>query len=95
MGLVYPDVFHQVGILASYIPGEWVYTGYQQAERLPLKVFINHGTYDGKAGSPPLRDIMDKSGYTLLYLETLAGHNFYNVRGFLDDMLIYLFGMIR
>ena len=92
IGLAYPDTFHQIAIQSPYISGEWIYDTYQQAERLPLQVFLSHGTYDVGAGSPRLCDILKERGYPLLYIETHEGHSYGNVRGLLDDMLIFFFG---
>jgi predicted esterase len=93
MGLAYADVFHQLAILSPYITAEWIYTGYQEAQRLPLEVFLSHGTYDERAGSPRLRQVLEAKAYPLLYVETHAGHSYGNVRGLLDDLLIYFVGV--
>jgi len=44
-----------------------------------------------RAGSPRLRDILKERGYPLLYIETHEGHSYGNVRGLLDDMLIFFY----
>lgn len=92
MGLAYADVLQQIAILSPYISGEWIFDTYQKADRLPLKIFLSHGTYDERAASIRLRDILEAKGYPLLYIETHEGHSYGNVRGVLDDMLIYFFG---
>jgi enterochelin esterase family protein len=92
MGLVHPDMFHQIAILSPYISGEWIFDTYQEADRYPLKLFLGHGTYDERASSLHLRDILEAKDYPLLYIETHEGHSYGNVRGLLDDMLIYFFG---
>ncbi len=91
MGLAYADVFHQIAIQSPYVSGEWLFDTYQEAARLPLRVFLSHGTYDGGAASLRLRDILEANDYPLLYIETHDGHSYGNVRGTLDDLLIYFF----
>jgi enterochelin esterase family protein len=93
MGLAYGDVFHQIAIQSPYVSGEWIFDTYQEADRLPLRVFLSHGTYDEGAASLRLRDILETRDYPLLYIETHDGHSYGNVRGLLDDMLIYVFGV--
>ncbi|KAF0108238.1 MAG: esterase [Anaerolineaceae bacterium] len=92
MGLAYADVFHQIAILSPYISANWIFDTYQAVERLPLKIFLGHGTYDERAASIHLREILQAKSYSLLYIETHEGHSYGNVRGLLDDMLIYFFG---
>ena len=92
MGLAYADVFHQIAILSPYISGKWILDTYQEMDRLPLMVFLSHGTYDELDASIRLRDILQAKGYTLLYVETHEGHSYGTVRGVLGDMLIYFFG---
>ena len=91
IGLAASDRFHQIAIQSPDISGEWIYDTYEQAEQLPLQVFLSHGTYDVRAGSPRLRDILKERGYPLLYIETHEGHSYGNVRGLLDDMLIFFY----
>jgi enterochelin esterase-like enzyme len=92
MGLKSADVFQQIAILSPYISTEWIFDIYQETSPLPIKIFLGHGTYDNQSASIRLRDILEAKGYPLLYVETHAGHSFGNVRGMLDDMLIYFFG---
>lgn len=92
MGLVYANVFHQIAILSPYISANWIFDTYQEADRFPVKVFLSHGTYDERAASIRLHDVLEAKGYPMLYIETHEGHSYGNVRGFLDDMLIYFFG---
>ena len=61
------------------------------ADRLPLKIFLSHGTYDPGASSLRLRDILEAKDYPLRYVETHEGHSYGSVRGVLDDMLSYFF----
>lgn len=91
MGLAYPDVFHLIAIQSPYISGNWILETYQEGGQLPLKVFLSHGSYDERASSIRLRDILDAKGYPLLYIETHEGHSYGNVRGVLDDLLISFF----
>ena len=91
MGLIYADVFHQIAILSPDISANWIFDTYQEVDQLPIKIFLSHGTYDEGAASIHLRDTLEAKGYQLLYLETHEGHSYGNVRGILDDMLIYFF----
>ena len=93
MGRVYPDVFHLIGIQSPYITREWIYDSYQQSERLPLKVFLSHGSYDVGAGSLRLREILEAKDYRLLFIQIPEGHSYGNVRDTLDDFLVYYFGV--
>lgn len=93
MGLMYPDVFHLIGIQSPYFLGhEWIFEGYGRENQPPVKIFLSHGSYDQGADSLRLRDLLEKEGYALLYVETHDGHSWGNIRGLLDDMLIYFFG---
>jgi len=92
MGLAYGSVFHLVAIQSPYLQNDWTLAGYQEESRLPLKVFLNHGTYDLGASSARLRNILEAKGYPLLYVETHEGHSFGTVRGVLADLLVYFFG---
>ena len=93
IGLLYSDVFHLIGIQAPYFLGhEWIPEQYERAERLPIKVFLSHGVYDAGADSLRLRDLLLKKDYPVLYVETHDGHSWGNIRGVLDQLLIYFFG---
>ena len=93
MGLAYPDVFHGVAIQSPYITRKWILDMYRREERLPLKVFLSHGTYDPGASSRRLRDILRLKKYPLRYVERHEGHSFGLVRGVLEDLLIYFFAL--
>jgi enterochelin esterase family protein len=95
MGLAFSDVFHLVGIQSPYIIRKWILETYREADRLPFRAFISHGTYDGGATSIRLRNILRDKGYPLLYVQTHEGHSFGNVRSLLDDVLVYFFGAHR
>lgn len=92
MGLKYPNMFHMVGSLSPYIRGDWLQTAYQEADPLPLRIFLSHGTYDTGASAPGMRDLLEAGGYPLMYVEINEGHSYGNVRRVLDDLLLYFFG---
>lgn len=92
MGLAYGSVFQLVAIQSPYLQNDSILAGYQEGSRLPLKVFLNHGTYDLGASSARLRNALEANAYPLLYIETHEGHSFGTVRGALDDLLGYFFG---
>ena len=92
LGLGYPEVFHKIAILSPYIWADWIFDKYQEADQLPVKIFLSHGTYDERAASIRLHDILVAKDYPMLYIENHAGHSYGNNRGLLDEMLIYFFG---
>jgi enterochelin esterase family protein len=91
MGLAYPDLFHRHAIQSPYIFQPWILGTYRKADRLPLKIFLSHGSYDPRAASLLLRDILEAKGYPLRYVETHEGHSYGNVRGLLDELLTDFF----
>ena len=94
MGLTHGDIFHKIGIQSPHIlSGEWIFEGYNMLEGSPIKIFINHGTYDKGAASPRLRGILDDRGIPTHYIEKPEGHSYGLVRGVLGDMLVYFFGV--
>lgn len=53
---------------------------YQELDRLLLKIFLSHDTYDEDAASLRLCDIREANGFPLPYIETYEGHFYGNVR---------------
>jgi enterochelin esterase family protein len=90
MGLVHADVFNNLAVLSPYIMGEWIFDNLGQ--RLPLNIFLSHGTYDPGASSLRLHDVLEEKGYPVLYVETHEGHTYAAVRGLMDNLLMYFFG---
>ena len=90
-GLAHPGVFHGLAIQSPYIHQQWILDTYRKSDRLPLVIFLSHGTYDPRATSLRLRDILEAKGYPLRYVETHEGHSYGNVRGVLELMLTYFF----
>ena len=65
---------------------------YQQNETEPLRFFISSGTRnDNLASTRRLRDVLEKKGYEITYIENRgARHNLDNWRALLDDALLAL-----
>jgi enterochelin esterase-like enzyme len=88
------DLFHLIGILSpvvSYDPT--VLDAWQQADRLPLKIFVAVGAIgDVVNDARQLRAVLEAKGYPLQYIEANGGHSYGTWRGVLDDLLIYFFG---
>jgi enterochelin esterase family protein len=94
IGLEYFDTFHLIGMQSPAFPKYWVVEGYEQSERLPLKIFMSVGTIGDVSVEVTrhVRDILEAKGYPILYIETNDGHAWGNYRGLLDELSIYFFG---
>jgi len=88
-----PDLFGMAGIQS---PAFWfkpdIYTLYDQAETLPLKVFMSTGLiHDAEEGARKMKTILDKRNCANEFKTVNQGHSWGNWRDQLDDMLLYLF----
>lgn len=94
VGIEYFDTFHLIGMQSPSFAKYWVVEGYEQSERLPLKIFMSVGTLGDVSieVARHVRDILEAKGYPLLYIETNDGHAWGNYRALLDELLIYFFG---
>ncbi|KER09193.1 MAG: hypothetical protein HY22_13050 [[Candidatus Thermochlorobacteriaceae] bacterium GBChlB] len=84
------------GLIAVQSPALWrtpeLLTMYQNAARLPIKIFLTTGTMrDGENDTRRLRDILQQKAYPMFYREVNEGHSWGNWRALLDDMLLYFF----
>jgi enterochelin esterase-like enzyme len=91
----YPQVWGMAGIQSPYFKAKpRVLAQFAEARRLPVRVFVNQGTYDlDVEGTRHFRDVLKAKGYDYRYIETNDGHSYGNWRGLLDDMLIFFFGL--
>jgi len=102
-GATKSNVFHLIGIHSpAFQAGTSIYNMYQNAEKLPLKIFMSTGTiYDTQSNALQMKSILDSKGYQLMYIEVPEGHSWGNWKALLDEPLIYFFkdeiqtGMIR
>jgi enterochelin esterase-like enzyme len=90
-GLMRHDVF---GLVAIHSPSsnQAIISGYAEAERLPLKIFMSTGLInDTGQQAQQLRDVFNGKGYPLLYKEVNEGHSWGNWRALIDDPLMWFF----
>ena len=96
IGLNYSDWFGNLAVQSPFMMffSPEVVPGYQALEEpLPLKVFMNQGTYDlDMVNTRLLRDVFVEDDYELRYVETNNQHGWSNWPALLDEMLIYFFG---
>ncbi|MBL8265885.1 alpha/beta hydrolase-fold protein [Steroidobacter sp.] len=79
-------------------PQEWVPRQFAQDKKLPLRFYLDVGTWEGDAmlsGNRHLRDVLQAKGYELTYREFTGGHTFLNWRASFPDGLISLMGTRR
>lgn len=95
VGLNYSDWFANLAIQSPFLmQTPQIVDAYQALEEpLPLKIFMNQGTYDYDMRNTRLmRDYFVENDYPLLYIETNDQHSWSNWPAVLDEMLIYFFG---
>ncbi len=93
LGITYPDEFGQVIAFSSNVQGSISNTLSQNAD-LPLRFFIDIGTYDIDVLIPlvqNLQQILQNQNYPYLYHEWHDGHSWGNWRGHIDDALRFTF----
>lgn len=92
-GLKRYDTF---GNLAIHSPAfdNSVIAGYQNAEKLPLKVFMSTGIInDTEDRARQMNEILKDKGYPLMYIEVNQGHSWGNWRALIDDPMQYFFSV--
>ncbi|MDK9700402.1 MAG: alpha/beta hydrolase-fold protein [bacterium] len=93
LGLHYPQVFGNVVAQSSNVQTA-ISNGFRDTPRLPLKLYLDLGTYDIPALIPLVRNfvpILQERGYPYYYIEFHEGHSWGNWRAHLDIALEYLF----
>lgn len=87
------DIFGKIGIQSpAPHPCPDIYTDFEEADKLPIDIFLSTGTVNDKArDTRRLKSILDRKGYSFKYMEVAEGHNWRNWRPLLDDVLIYFY----
>lgn len=85
--------FRLIGI---HSPAFWyrpqIYTLYEQAPTLPLRVFMSTGIIsDTEEGARRMKAILSRKKYNLQYVEVNEGHSWGNWRALIDDALLFFF----
>lgn len=88
------DTFYNIGIQSpAPHPCPDIYNDFQQADMLPINIFLSTGTVNDKArDTRRFKAVLEGKGYNFKYLEVAEGHNWSNWRPMLDDILIYFYG---
>jgi len=91
---MHPDVFGcAAGQSSNILPV--ISDRFAQSPRLPVKIYLDVGTYDIAALIPMARafaPMLASKGYEHIYREYHEGHSWGNWRAHLDDALIFFFG---
>ncbi len=90
-----PDVF---GMAAIQAPAFWykeaIYNMVREFDGTPPKIFMSTGTIgDNTPDTRLMKQVFDKKGYKIKYLEVNEGHSWGAWSAQLDDILIYFFGV--
>lgn len=89
IGYTHPDKFGFIGAQSSNIVSS-ISTGFQNSPLLPLRLYMDLGTYDIPQLIPLVRSfipILQSKGYPHAYTEYNDGHSWGNWRAHLDDAL--------
>ena len=90
-GLVRSDKFHLIGIHSPSTSNE-IIQGYKDSNGLPIKVFMSTGVFnDTEVQARVMKNIIESSGYPLMYIEVNQGQSWGNWRGNLKPLLEYFF----
>lgn len=93
LGITYPEVFGQVIAFSSNVEGT-ISNTLEQSSDLPLRFYIDIGTYDIAELIPLVQDlqqILQNQDYPYYYQELHDGHSWGNWRGHIDDALRFTF----
>ena len=94
LGANHPETFGLIGAQSSNVVRS-VSDAVARAERLPLRLYLDLGTYDIPVLIPRVRNFVSQiqsKGYDYLYREYHEGHSWGNWRAHLDEALIYFYG---
>ncbi len=88
----HPETFHLAALQSpAFWPNEEIYKRHEAAN-LPLKVFMSSGTInDVLDQARKMKQIFEKKGYPMQYLEVNEGHSWNAWRPQLDDVLRFLY----
>jgi enterochelin esterase family protein len=90
-GIMRPEVF---GLIAIHSPAfnEKIIRQYAASPRLPVKIFMSTGViYDTENQARAMREVLEKKGYPLKYIEVNQGHSWGNWKGLIDEPLEWFF----
>lgn len=93
-GVMLPDLFAGIAMQspASAAHVDVVRELYEQAAKLPLKMFLSAGTKnDNLTAARRFRSTLQKKGYDLTYQKVRGGHDWQNWGPLLDDVLLTFF----
>ncbi len=93
LGVTYPEVFGQIIAFSSNVEGN-ISSVLEQNADLPLRFYIDIGTYDIAVLIPLVHDLqqtLENQGYPYFYQEIHDGHSWGNWRNHIDDALRFTF----
>lgn len=93
-GAAHPDLFGKLAIQSpAFQIDPTIYDAYDRpaAEGSP-EVFLSVGTINDGRGAPKMREVLDRNGYAVTYLETSGGHSWGTWRDQLPTILRTLIG---
>ncbi len=93
LALNYPNIFGNVAAQSSNVISA-ISNGFQNSQRLNLKVYLDIGKYDIPQLIPlvrNLRSILQSKGYDMIYAEYPEGHSWGFWRAHIDDYLKFFF----
>ena len=88
------ETFYLIGMQSpANHPIEGLLPAFEQAPMLPLRMFLSTGTpNDNTRANRQFRDVLEKKGYDMQYVEVRQDHNWDNWGPLLDDVLRYFYG---
>ncbi len=93
LALNYPQVFGNVAAQSSNVISS-ISQGFQNNQKLNLKIYLDIGKYDISILIPLVRNlksILASKGYEMIYKEFNEGHSWGNWRAHIDDYLKFFF----
>jgi len=93
IGYSHPEQFGNIAAQSSNIQTS-ISSGFQSSPLLPLKLYLDLGTYDIPQLIPLVRNfipILQNKGYPFLYFEYHEGHSWGNWRAHIDNALEFFF----
>lgn len=74
-------------------PVRYIHPAYADSAQLPLRIFLSSGTHrDNEQRTRAFRDILERKGYPMKYIEVPFAHNWDNWGPLLDDLLLFFYG---
>jgi enterochelin esterase-like enzyme len=103
VGVKHPEIFGNILSQSGSLFGKpqnydghipWLQKHFESVERLPLKIYMNHGILDSKniiTANRSLQRILDKKGYSVSYSEFYGGHDYLCWSNTLGEGILKLF----